>query len=392
LTQQRGLQASFLKREKNTMREIFGTICLAGAVQALLLFLVLLIKKNNRRANRFFSLIMFFSFLDLFELYLGARGFTSSARPYQLSIIPYSFMFGPSMFLYIALLTARINAFSKKYLLLYAPFALALTINIILFAAFDPVQLPCAVIYANIIINGGGLFFEAVLYVLSLITVQKYIGRLKEFFSDIDALKLSFIRAGLAVLILTVLFIFMQFTRGNIRHEHGILDVIAILCGLGFIFAIAFLAILQPEIFDRIRLIENAVPHDEGTSYPKYEKFRLPAQDEEAHVKKLLEHMAEKKPYLNEELTLQVLADELAVSTHHLSMILNIHFKQNFYNFINSYRVNDAKQKLANPDYANRNILSIAYSAGFNSKSTFNTMFKKFTDKTPKEFRADLSD
>jgi YesN/AraC family two-component response regulator len=101
--------------------------------------------------------------------------------------------------------------------------------------------------------------------------------------------------------------------------------------------------------------------------------------------------MTEKKPYLQEELTLQDLADEISISTHHLSMILNIHLKQNFYNFINSYRVEDVKAKLIQPLYKNQTILSIAYSAGFNSKSTFNTMFKKFTGKTPKEYRSDIT-
>jgi AraC-like DNA-binding protein len=57
------------------------------------------------------------------------------------------------------------------------------------------------------------------------------------------------------------------------------------------------------------------------------------------------------------------LAGELSMTTHHLSMILNIHFEQNFYNFINSYRVNEAMQRLADPEYSDRNILEIAYGA-----------------------------
>lgn len=373
------------------MREIFETICLTGAIQALFLFLVLLIRKNNRMANRFLSLYLVFAALDLFELYLGARGIYGSARPYQLSIIPYSFIFGPSMFLYIALLTARINTFSKKYLLLYAPFVVTLAINLNLCIAFDTHQLPEVVLYTNIIINGSGLLFEVILYTLSLLMLQKYISRLKEYFSDIDSLKLSFIRAGLMILIVSVFFIFFPFTHGHVRHEHEIFDVIAILTGLSLVFLIAFFAILQPEIFKRVRIIEKAVPHDEEALHPKYEKLRLSPSKENEYVKKLQKCMTEKKPYLNEELTLQNLADELSMTTHHLSMILNIHFKQNFYNFINSYRVDEVKLKLALPDYKDQNILTIACSAGFNSKSTFNTMFKKYTGTTPKEYRANIS-
>ncbi len=374
------------------MREIFGTICLVGAIQSVFLFFVLLFKKNNRKANRYLSIIMALTAIDMLELYLGARGYIEPARPYQLSIIPYSFMFGPSIYLYFALLTARIKTISKKHLFIFAPFVIALTVNIILQFGFDSNHLPGYVIYLNLAINGGGLIFESLLYALSLYALQKYINRLKEYFSAIDAMKLSLFRGALVVLIMIVIFIFLPFTReGHVRQGYDILDVIAILFGLVLGFGMAFFAAVQPEILNRVRLIDKAVPQDEPASSPRYEKLRLPASKEENYVKKLRNYMSENKPFLNEELTLQDLADEISLSTHHLSMILNIHFKQNFFNFINSYRVDEVKQKLSDPNYKNQNILTIALNAGFNSKSTFNTMFKKFTGKTPKEFRTGLS-
>lgn len=374
------------------MREIFATICLAGALQALLLSLVLIIKRNNRRANRFLSLFTIFMALDALELYLGSRGYIVSARPYQFSILPYSYLFGPSIFFYFALLTARINAVSKKHLLLYAPFLLALVVNIFLFVAFQTPGLPRSVLYANMIINGGGLIFEALLYGVSFYMIHNYIERLKEYFSAIDRMKLSLFRMGLVVLILVVLAFFISLAwEGNVRREYKLPDVIAIFISMGLGFVIAFIAMIQPEIFNRVRLMEKAVPDEGGGSAPKYEKLRLPASDEEGYVKKLKKVMDEKKPYLREELTLQDLADELSISTHHLTMVLNIHFKQNFYTFINGYRVDDAKRKLADPDYRLHTILSIAFSSGFNSKTTFNDMFKRFTGKTPREYRAELS-
>lgn len=373
------------------MLEIIRTICLAGIIQGVLLFFVIILKKNNRQANRFLALYIIFLELDGVELYFASSGHIITASPYQLSIVPYSFIFGPSMYFYCVLLTAQVDTFSKKYLLLYMPFVIALVINIILFLSFKTTDLPRAVIYANMIINGGGLIFEIILYVLSLLMIQKYIGRLKEYFSAIDALKLSLFRAALVILILVVIFIFISLNLGgHVRHEYKIPDVIAIITTLVLIFAIAFFTMIRPEIFNRIQLVENAVPL-EDTSCPKYEKLRLPAQKEEYYVNKLQVYMEEKKPYLSEDLTLRNLADELSLSTYHLSMILNIHFKQNFYNFINGYRIEDVKQKLADPDYTEHNILTIAYSAGFNSKSTFNSMFKKFTGKTPKEYRAEIS-
>ncbi|MBN2080322.1 MAG: helix-turn-helix transcriptional regulator [Spirochaetes bacterium] len=374
------------------MREIFATICIAGALQALLLSLVLIIKRNNRRANRFLSLFTIFMALDALELYLASRGNIVSARPYQFSILPYSYIFGPSIFLYVALLTARINAVSKKHLLLYAPFLLALGVNIFLFAAFETPRLPQSVLHANMVINGGGLIFEAFFYVLSFYIIHNYIERLKEYFSAIDRMKLSLFRMGLLVLILVVIAFFVSLAwDGHVRRDYKLPDVIAILISMGLGFVIAFIAMIQPEIFNRVRLMEKAVPDEGGGAAPRYEKLRLPASDEEGYVKKLKRVMDEKNPHLREDLTLQDLADELSISTHHLSMVLNIHFKQNFYTFVNGYRVDEAKRKLADPDYRDHTILSIAFGSGFNSKTTFNHMFKKFTGKTPREYRVELS-
>jgi len=373
------------------MEEIFGTICLAGAIQALLLVFVLIIKKKNRRANLFLSLFLVFGILDLFELYLGTKGITASTGSYQLSIIPYSLIFGPSIFLYIALLTAEIYNFTKKLLLLYLPFIAALLVNLCLYFTYNLSEMPAYVKYINVIINGGGVIFELTLYIISLIILQRYIKRLKEYFSDIDSLKLSLFRIVIVIMIITVFIIYIPFSQeSHVRHDHSILDIIPVIGGLSLIFGLTIAALLQPETFNKVRLMENAVAHEETETLPQYKKLRLSASEEELYVKKLIDYMSKEKPYLNEELTLQDIADEISISSHHLSMILNIHLKQNFYTFINYYRIEDVKEKLADSLYKSQTILSIAYSAGFNSKSTFNTMFKKFTEKTPKEYRSEI--
>jgi AraC-like DNA-binding protein len=373
------------------MREIFGTVCFVGAIQTILLFFVLIIKRQNHRANIFLSVYIFFTAVDVFELYLGTRDIVFPVRAYQLSIVPYSFIFGPSIYLYSAVLTAQINPFLKKYLFLYVPAALIFAVNILFLFTFRTSLFPDIIKYIDIAINGGGLIFELILYLLSFVIIQKYIIKLKEYFSAIDILKLTLFRSALIILSIVIIFIFISLFRGgHIRFEYKLLDLIAIIISLGLGIGLVFTAMIQPDIFNRITLINKALTPD-STTLPRYEKLRLPSSKEELYVKKLQDYMTEKKPYLREELTIQDLATELSISTHHISMILNIHFKQNFYNFINSYRVEEVKEKLIHGDYADHNILSIAFSAGFNSKSTFNIMFKKFTGKTPKEFRSGLS-
>lgn len=95
--------------------------------------------------------------------------------------------------------------------------------------------------------------------------------------------------------------------------------------------------------------------------------------------------MRNQKPYLMADITLDILADKLAISARDLSMIINRHFDNNFYEFINSYRIEEAK-KLLREDKA-KTVTDIYLEVGFNSKSVFNTFFKKIVGSTPTQYR-----
>ncbi len=86
-------------------------------------------------------------------------------------------------------------------------------------------------------------------------------------------------------------------------------------------------------------------------------------------------------------LTLPKLAKHMLISSNLLSQAINEKAKQNFPDFINSYRINEAKKILSSPDSANQKISSIAFDTGFNTLSAFNNAFKKFTSITPSEYR-----
>jgi len=85
---------------------------------------------------------------------------------------------------------------------------------------------------------------------------------------------------------------------------------------------------------------------------------------------------------------LSQLADRLQVPTHQVSQAINEGTNKNFYDLVNGYRVTEAKRLLVDPKNEHFTILSIGFEAGFNSKTTFNTVFKKFTQLTPTEYRA----
>ncbi|MBE8716069.1 AraC family transcriptional regulator [Cellvibrio polysaccharolyticus] len=97
--------------------------------------------------------------------------------------------------------------------------------------------------------------------------------------------------------------------------------------------------------------------------------------------------MRHEKPYLQADLTLDTLADTLALPARDLSMIINRHFGNNFYEFVNQYRIQEAQRMLCAAEYREKTITDIYLEAGFNSKSVFNTFFKKIVGKTPSQYR-----
>ena len=118
----------------------------------------------------------------------------------------------------------------------------------------------------------------------------------------------------------------------------------------------------------------------------RYHKSSLTAGQSRVILDRLTGFMDEEKPYLDGKVSLSQLADQLDVSSNHLSQVINENLDRNFHDFINGYRVDLVKQRLAESTGARPNILAIAYDAGFSSKSSFNEVFKKTTQLTPSQY------
>ena len=86
-------------------------------------------------------------------------------------------------------------------------------------------------------------------------------------------------------------------------------------------------------------------------------------------------------------LNLTSLSKAVGIAERSISEALNGHLNKNFYQFVNEYRIKDVQEKLMNPENTHLKILSLAFDAGFNSKATFNRLFKSYTGLTPKEFK-----
>ena len=107
-------------------------------------------------------------------------------------------------------------------------------------------------------------------------------------------------------------------------------------------------------------------------------------------IERLEEAMENDKPYLNQNLSFERLAEKLEIPVKELSNAINRHYEVNFYEFINNYRMQEARSMLEDPLLFDKSITDIFYDAGFNSKSVYNTLFKKKFNKTPSQFRNDI--
>jgi ligand-binding sensor domain-containing protein/AraC-like DNA-binding protein len=123
--------------------------------------------------------------------------------------------------------------------------------------------------------------------------------------------------------------------------------------------------------------------------HDKYKGSKVPEDVGIAIQNALLTYMTDKKPFLNPDLKLADLAEEIGYSVHEISQVLNQYINQNFADFVNNYRVEEVKIRVMDKSYAKFTLIAIAQQCGFNSKTSFFRVFKKNTGKTPADFFRD---
>lgn len=170
------------------------------------------------------------------------------------------------------------------------------------------------------------------------------------------------------------------FGWGEIRSWIVTLD------GLAFLFCTCwylFVALNKPEFFrgvnSQLKPIADVV---------QKQKLSLAIDEEKSiQIDTLKTFMQRNEPYLDSSLTIQDLAEQLKMPVKDLSVLINLYMNKHFFDFINEYRIEKAKKILKDPSQKEQTVLEILYQVGFNSKSSFNTSFKKYTGKTPTDYR-----
>ncbi|SIQ52784.1 helix-turn-helix domain-containing protein [Chryseobacterium sp. RU33C] len=150
-----------------------------------------------------------------------------------------------------------------------------------------------------------------------------------------------------------------------------------------------FKALNHPELFrnvdSKLKLVSELVSEEKGN-----EESAVSDIEYNEKLLRLKNYMTEKKSFLNSSLTIQDVSGEIEIPVRELSLLINHQLGQHFYDFVNTYRIENAMNMLKDETKSKVTILEILYEVGFNSKSSFNTAFKKHTGTTPTLYRKNL--
>jgi AraC-like DNA-binding protein len=223
----------------------------------------------------------------------------------------------------------------------------------------------------------------SVYWFLAYLKLKRHQRNVQLFASSIEAIDLSWLRNFLFGIIPLVLLVLNE-----------VLMLFPIIIQISFIlyalsaFYLTYFIIKQEEIFPKKSLevldIQSIIEENEQPT----ERKQLLTDSQLVVLKEQLKHiMEESKPYLESTLTLPKLANIMALNTHELSYLINVGFEDNFFGFVNHYRVEESKRILLSSKYQHLSLIGIAFEAGFNSKTAFYTAFKKIEGISPTEFQ-----
>jgi AraC-like DNA-binding protein len=299
---------------------------------------------------------------------------------------------GPLLYLYVGALTRPGFRFRKKDLFHFIPFVLNILYLLPFYlkssrekiAIFKGLALHSNASYHVILLVR--LVHLGIYLVLTVKLIRTHQHNIRQQHSSIEKIKLDWLHHLVIALsaLLTAYILFYLFSVINYESSSpfDLSGKIFSLLHTAIVFFIGYKGLAQPDIFSREDAASTA-----ATTTARYQKSTLTPAKAKEYLQDLMQFMEHEKPYLDSEITLKALAEKLSMSYFHLSQIINEHLDRNFYDFINHYRVKEAKELLETlAQYPGKTILDVAFAAGFNSKSTFNLVFKKTTGLTPSQY------
>ncbi|HHJ11027.1 MAG TPA: AraC family transcriptional regulator [Bacteroidetes bacterium] len=363
-----------------------------GIVQSFFAGLMIATKKPQQLHDRIMAGWLFLISLEMI--------FALSKEYYQqllaFTFIP--FTYGPLMYLYTKFLFSEKPHFGWKNWLHFIPFVVFFVLTFVYrqekVIALDHYFEHDKLLWLRIT-YGISFFVSITVYsVLTFDLIRKHQRKIRDLYSfTSEKITLNWLKVVSISFSVTYLAMFIAGAFNMISGDTSTNPLLFSYIGLTlFAFAFSIYGYKQQEIYKHYGIIEKGGENEKeqkgiSGSGVKYQRSGLKETEARKYLKQLLKLMEEEKPYLNGELSIQDLTVRLNIPRHYLTQILNEKLKKNFYTFVNEYRVKEVIQMMNDSQYKNYTLLALALEAGFNSKSSFNNIFKNYTGYTPSEYR-----
>ncbi|WMN11454.1 helix-turn-helix domain-containing protein [Marivirga salinae] len=360
---------------------VLSTIILVFALQAILLSALVFFKQPKNQSNIFLSLLIFFYALmalniafinvlirfDSFEIF----------RYFQLELL---YGIGPALYFYTKSISNPNFRFKKQDYLHFLPLVLEFIFYRTAFyrlGAEGMYQSPSHT-YTKIYLGEQwlGILSISIYTILAFRLLIKHQNWLKQRYSNLEKKSLNWLK-------LPVIFYGSFWISWNILTELDRFIFDEELRKYYFLPSFAGLAIVSCWIAFKSYTFSTPEPTEQNK---KLNTKAEPSLNLEKYAKRIQHHMETEKPYLDPDLNLSQLANQLNMNSKQVSQTINTCFEKNFYEYVNEYKVKYFIQKVNASEQEKYTLLSLAYDCGFKSKSTFNDSFKKITGKTPTEY------
>lgn len=373
---------------------------LTSEVILTILFLSILIgKKNKLRADNFLIVYLVFSLVRQIYVYIEVQGLLNESY-WMIFGKSHYLLNAPIFFLYVYALTQKQNLSKKWYVIVFMPFV-GYALNFLYFYFWVFKHSAISIHHGLVYLDGRVsvpwalfvfifLLIDPVFIVLSYILLNRYKKRVRDSFSFVDKINLNWLRLIFNIWLISAV-VLVPISALNVGGVIGLpgdfINLLLEVQNVAFLFILGFYGFKQTNIFSNLDLAKSEDIKDTVS----YERSGLGKEQAVDYHQQLLALMNEKKPFLNGELSAGELAQMLNISVNHLSQILNTLQRQNFFEFVNGYRIREVIEKMKDPKNGHLTLLAIALDSGFNSKTSFNTVFRKVTNQTPSQYLKSLN-
>ena len=369
------------------IKSLTNLISIITVVQLILFGLFLLTAPKKRNADRI-ALALFLFANSIYILDFLTYRYSSIIISYSVNFFyigdTFGFLFGPLLYLYTKSVNSKDFHFTKNDILHFVPFFLVFILTLICFQ-FQSHETQLELLKTGLFGKTGDVIYSVIMNSSILVylsfafsTIRTKNQNLKGYYSSLEKINYNWLRLVVSAFFIMWIVDIVNWVLGSLEISSHILSELLTFTSLSINFVFANLLILKS-----LRLPEM----EEIQEIHKYEKSPLTVQTKNDILQRLEDLMIKEKMFLNSSITLGEIADKLSVVPRYLSQVINELKGQNFYDFVNSYRIEEAKKILSDPSHDDEKILAVLFESGFNSKSVFNTVFKKITGITPSEYR-----